>query len=60
MSRIIIHNGAEAVEAEYKEQIIEEYNDNPFIQALPSILSSEEVVDKLVIYPKYKKEERML
>lgn len=60
MSRIIIHNGAEAVEAEYKEQIIEEYNDNPFIQALPSILSSEEVVDKLVIYPKHNKEERML
>lgn len=60
MSRIIIHNGAEAVEAEYKKQVIDEYNGNPFIEALPNILSSEEVVDKLVIYPKYNKEERNL
>lgn len=60
MNRIIINNGAEAIEAEYKKQIIEEYSGNPFIEALPDILSSEEVVDELVIYPKYNKEERML
>lgn len=60
MNRIIINNGAEAVEAEYKKQIIEEYSGNPFIEALPDILSSEEVVDELVIYPKYNNEERML
>ena len=60
MKRIVISNGAEAVEAEYKEQVIEEYNDNPFIEALPNILSSEEVVDNLVIYPNHKDEERRL
>lgn len=60
MNRIIINNGAEAVEAEYKKQIIEEYSGNPFIEALPDILSSKEVVDELVIYPKYNKEERNL
>jgi hypothetical protein len=60
MKRIVISNGAEAVEAEYKKQVIEEYNDNPFIEALPNILSSEEVVDNLVIYPNHKDEERRL
>lgn len=57
---IIIPNGGEAVEAEYKEQIIEEYMGNPFIEALPPIYSKGEVVDKLVVYPNYNDKERML
>lgn len=43
---IFIPNGGEAVEAEYKEQLIEEYKGNPFIEALPPIYSKDEVVDK--------------
>jgi hypothetical protein len=57
---IFIPNGGEAVEAEYKEQLIEEYKGNPFIEALPPIYSKDEVVDKLVVYPNYNSKERML
>lgn len=57
---IFIPNGGEAVEAEYKEQMIEEYRGNPFIEALPPIYSKDEVVDKLVVYPNYNSKERML
>ena len=57
---IFIPNGGEAVEAEYKEQMIEEYKGNPFIEALPPIYSKDEVVDKLVVYPNYNSKERML
>lgn len=60
MNKILIPNGAEAVEAEYKEQVIEEYNGNPFIEALPPILSAEEAIEKLAVYPKYNPRERML
>ncbi|MBE6064979.1 ATP-binding protein [Clostridium cochlearium] len=57
---IFIPNGGEAVEAEYIEQMIEEYRGNPFIEALPPIYSKDEVVDKLVVYPNYNSKERML
>ncbi|SHK14839.1 AAA domain-containing protein [Geosporobacter subterraneus DSM 17957] len=57
---IFIPNGGEAVEAEYKEQMLEEYKGNPFIEALPPIYSKDEVVDKLVVYPNYNSKERML
>lgn len=60
MNKILIPNGAEAVEAEYKVQVIEEYNGNPFIEALPPILSAEEAIEKLTVYPKYNPRERML
>ena len=50
----LIHN------AQYKEQIISEYKGNPFIEALPQITSSEEVVSKLANFPPYNKEERQL
>ncbi|HOL22993.1 MAG TPA: ATP-binding protein, partial [bacterium] len=57
---IFIPNGGEAVEAEYIEQMIEEYRGNPFIEALPPIYSKDEVVDKLIVYPIYNSKERML
>jgi len=50
----LIHN------AEYKEQIISEYKDNPFIEALPKISSPNEIVSKLAYFPPYDKEERQL
>lgn len=60
MIKTLIPNGAEAVIAEYSEQVIKEYSGNPFIEALPPILSIDEVVDKLAFYPEYHPEERRL
>ena len=49
-----------AEEAEYKEQVIPDYQDNPFIEALPNLLSPHEVVEKLAFYPEYLQNERKL
>lgn len=57
---VSIPNGGDAVVAEYKEQMIEEYRGNPFIEALPPIYSKLDVVDKLAVYPKYDAKERLL
>ncbi|MCT4594619.1 MAG: ATP-binding protein [Anaeromicrobium sp.] len=38
-------------EAHYKEQELEEYENNPFIEALPPIFSEEEVLDRFIKYP---------
>ncbi|PKG26184.1 ATP-binding protein [Cytobacillus horneckiae] len=60
MNRVIIPNGSDAVVAEYGEQVIEEYSGNPFIEALPSILSTEVAIEKMAIYAEYNSKERML
>lgn len=60
MKKVIIPNGSLAVEAEYKEQIIPDYRGNPFIEALPNLLSPNEVIDKLAFYPEYHKDERQV
>lgn len=49
-NRIIILKG-ETERADYKEQEIEEYSGNPFIEALPHILSDVEVMDRFTIAP---------
>lgn len=51
MKKIIIPNGSMAEEAQYKEQVIPDYQDNPFIEALPNLLSPHKVVEKLAFYP---------
>ena len=43
-NKINLPSGLLANEAEYKEQFLEEYNNNPFIQALPPIRSKEDIV----------------
>lgn len=60
MNKVMIPNGGEAVMAEYREQEVMEYRKNPFIEALPPILSKEEVVDKLAFYPSFNESERNL
>ncbi|WP_293659344.1 ATP-binding protein [Anaeromicrobium sp.] len=50
----------EAIEAVYKESEIEEYNNNPFIQALPPLYKKEEIIRKLMLTPTMKKEEKEL
>ena len=54
MQDLMVHN------AEYKEQVILEYQNNPFIEALPELLSQNDVVEKLAVYPYYHTEERAL
>lgn len=56
---IVLPNGTVAIEAEYKEQLIDEFN-NPYIKALPEIISKEETVKKLVFRPKIKNGEVFL
>ncbi|KGR89867.1 ATPase AAA [Ureibacillus massiliensis 4400831 = CIP 108448 = CCUG 49529] len=59
-NKVIIPNGGEAVMAKYRDQEVMEYRNNPFIEALPPILSKEEVVDKLAYYPPFNENERNL
>lgn len=37
--------------AMYREQVLEEYGGNPFIEALPDILSEDDIIDKFTIAP---------
>lgn len=57
---IQIDTGVFGEEAIYKEQVIVEYKDNPFIEALPDIFEKEEVIDKLSCYPEFCEKERLL
>lgn len=50
----LIHN------AVYREQVIPEYKGNPFIETLPEIVPSNEIVSRLAYFPTYDKEERQL
>lgn len=59
-NKVWIPNGTEAVFAEYSDQDVDEYKENPFIEALPPIFSKEQAIDKLAYYPKFDKAERNL
>ncbi len=48
------------VEADYLEQVLPEYRDNPLIEALPDIMSDDETIDALTATPVYSEEERNL
>ncbi|WP_067625006.1 ATP-binding protein [Alicyclobacillus acidiphilus] len=52
-NKVLIPNGCEAVVAEYRDQDVVDYRYNPFIEALPPILSQEEVIDHLAVYPPF-------
>lgn len=55
---IFLPNGMEAVHAEYKEFPLEEFNQNPLIQALPPLLDKTAIIRKLMVRPIYKEEEK--
>lgn len=55
---IFLPNGMEAVQAEYTEFPLEEFNENPLIQALAPLANKKEIIRKLTVKPMYKKEER--
>lgn len=56
--RIVINNKniiilkGEAEEANYKKQAIEEYSNNPFIEALPDIFTEDDVIERFSVIPK--------
>lgn len=43
----------------YKDQEIEEYQENPFIEALPNIFNDEEVVDRFTLAPQISSSDRI-
>lgn len=51
-------NNNYAVEADYKEQLVNEYEGNPFIEALPPIFNKADVINKIAFYPKFDIRER--
>ena len=56
----LLNNDSREEQAIYRDQIISEYRNNPLIEALPDILSKEEVVKKLLYYPEFNHWERTL
>ena len=54
MNNILIHNAC------YRDQVIEDYKGHPFIEALPPILSEDEVTVHLEYYPTKYKNDRIL
>lgn len=60
MNKIYLDNGMEAVEASYNEFPLEEYNSNPFIQALPPLMDKQSIIKKLMLPISFKEEERNL
>lgn len=50
MTNVVLKGNFE--EAEYKEQLLSEYSENPFIEALPPILSEDDVMDRFMVTPR--------
>ncbi|OLN21640.1 hypothetical protein BTO30_13825 [Domibacillus antri] len=59
-NKIFLDNGMEAVEASYNGFPLEEYNTNPFIQALPPLMDKQTIIKKLMLPIPFKEEERNL
>lgn len=58
--KVMLPSGTIAELAEYKEQMIDEYRNNPLIEALPQIMDKIEVIDKIAVYPSFSEGERLL
>lgn len=59
MSKVLyLPNGMEAVQAAYNEFPLDEFNQNPLIQALPPLDDKATIIKKLMFKPLYKEEER--
>ncbi|HEX8371079.1 MAG TPA: hypothetical protein VF604_21225 [Pyrinomonadaceae bacterium] len=57
---ITLPHGEIAYIANYKKQLLPEYNGNPLIEALPKILSKEEYIDAVTNYPLFNESDRSL
>ncbi len=56
---IIILKG-DIEDAKYKDQIIDEYSDNPFIEALPDIFTEDDVIDRFSVIPRIDDKDRSM
>jgi hypothetical protein len=55
----ILH-GEEMVDAIYSDQIVQDYESNPLIEALPPIFTEDDVIEHLSVLPSYDEKERLL
>lgn len=55
---IFLPNGTEAVQANYSEFPLVEFNENPLIQALPPIANKETIIKQLMMKPIYNSKEK--
>ncbi|NRG47714.1 ATP-binding protein [Bacillus sp. CRN 9] len=55
---VFLPNGMEATHATYTDFPLQEFNENPLIQALPPLADKQEVINKLLVMPIFQKEER--
>jgi len=53
-----ILKGKIEIECNYKTQYLEEYSNNPYIEALPQIFSDEEIIDMFTMYPSISEDEK--
>jgi len=60
MEIVKLPSGTEAVVATYRKQVIPDFAGNPWIEALPDILSPEQVIEALSSYPPMDPLERQL
>lgn len=57
---VILPSGKAGVKAKYINQYLDEYNENPLIQALPKFKSKEEIIKELSFFPKLDKSDKEL
>lgn len=53
-------HGEEMVDAIYSDQIVQDYESNPLIEALPPIFTEDDVIEHLSVIPSYDEKERTL
>lgn len=59
-SDLQILHGEGMVEAIYSDQIVQDYEDNPLIEALPPIFAEDDVIEHLSVFPPHDEKERSL
>ncbi|MDZ5063915.1 hypothetical protein GNF36_14030, partial [Clostridium perfringens] len=57
---IVLPSGKLGIKAKYINQYLDEYNENPLIQALPKFKSKEEIIKELSFFPKLDKSDKEL
>jgi len=58
VNKIYLENGMDAVQATYHQSPLEEYNNNPFIQALPPLMNKQEIIENLAMPISFDETER--
>ncbi|SOC41751.1 ATP-binding protein [Ureibacillus acetophenoni] len=53
-------HGEEMVDAIYSEQIVQDYESNPLIEALPPIFTEDDVIEQISMFPPFDEKERTL